>query len=393
MSAAILMPRRIHVGAGAIDKLAETLTEFGFRRPLIVTDPFIASCGYLTRVEELLAAAGFEVAVFDQCVPDPTTDSVASGLECLRTSGADVLVGLGGGSSIDTAKTMAVLAERDGPLRDYKVPNRLDSGLPVIAIPTTAGTGSEATNASVVTDADTDEKMLCLGMGLMPMAALVDYELTLSMPRRLTADTGLDTLCHALEAFVSKKANPFTDALALDVVAAVVKWLPIACASPDNREAREAMMMAAMKGGMAFSNASVTLIHGMSRPVGAHFHVPHGMSNAMLLPAVTAWSVNGDPERYALAARAMGFADPLDSQSKALEALIKGLHGLCRDLDVPSPEAFGVSETDWFAAVPVMAQQALASGSPANNPRVPDAATIEQLYSDIWRGEVNLSLA
>ena len=152
-------------------------------------------------------------------------------------------------------------------------------------------------------------------------------------------------------------------------------------------------MMAAMKGGMAFYNASVTLIHGMSRPVGAHFHVPHGMSNAMLLPAVTAWSVNGDPERYALAARAMGFADPLDSKSNALEALIKGLHGLCRDLDVPSPEAFGVSETDWFAAVPVMAQQALASGSPANNPRVPDAATIEQLYSDIWRGEVNLSIA
>ena len=388
MTAAILMPRRLHIGAGAVDRLAATLAEFGFSRPLIVTDPFIAQCGYLTRVSEGLAAAGFQVAVFDQCVPDPTTDSLAAGLGALKAADADVLIGLGGGSSIDTAKAMAVMAQRDGPLRDYKVPVTLDTGLPIIAIPTTAGTGSEATGVAVVTDVETDEKMLCMGLALMPLAAIVDYELTLTMPKRLTADTGLDTLCHALEAFVSRKANPFTDALARDVMAAVVRWLPTACAEPDNRDAREAMMMAAMKGGMAFSNASVTLIHGMSRPVGAHFHVPHGMSNAMLLPAVTAWSTPGAPERYAEASRVMGFARADDSDGVAIDRLVSGLHRLCRDLEVPLPGDFGIQEDAWFAAIPTMAQQAIASGSPANNPRIGDENAIATLYEQVWRGEV-----
>ena len=387
MSSAILMPRRLHVGAGAVDQLAETLTEFGFKRPLIVTDPFIAECGYLSRIMESLATAGFDSAVFDACIPDPTTDSVAAGLEVLASVKADVLVGLGGGSSIDTAKTMAVMAERDGPLRQFKAPARLDTGLPVIAIPTTAGTGSEATGFAVVTDTETDEKMLCAGMALMPLAALVDFELTMTMPRRLTADTGLDTLCHALEAYVSRKANPFTDALALDVIASVARWLPTACAEPEHREAREALMMAALKGGMAFSNASVTLIHGMSRPIGAHFHVPHGMSNAMLLPAVTAWSTPGALPRYANAARVMGFASAAHQDGEAIDSLISGLGNLCADLDVPTPAQFGISEADWFAAIPTMASQAVASGSPANNPRIGTEAEIECLYAQVWRGE------
>lgn len=388
MSSAILLPRRLHIGAGSVDRLPETLKEFGFERPLIVTDPFIAGCGYLSRVTDCLAGAGYTFSVFDQCVPDPTTDSVSAGLAALSLQGADVLIGLGGGSSLDTAKAMAVMAQREGPLRDYKVPATLDSGIPVIAIPTTAGTGSEATGAAVVTDTETDEKMLCLGMGLMPLAALVDFELTLTMPGRLTADTGLDTLCHALEAYVSRKANPFTDALAEDVMAAVARWLPTAYEEPDNRAAREAMMMAAMKGGMAFSNASVTLIHGMSRPVGAHFHVPHGMSNAMLLPAVTAWSTAGALGRYAAAARVMGFATSADDDARAVDGLIEGLHGLCQRLKVPGPADFGIDESAWFEAIPTMAAQALASGSPDNNPRIPDATAIAQLYEQVWRGEV-----
>ncbi len=388
MSAGISLPRRLHVGAGASGQLLATLAEFGLHRPMIITDSFMVSCGYLEQIVAPLEAAGIPVGLFSDCVPDPTTDSIAAGLAQLAEYQPDVVVGLGGGSSIDTAKAMAVMAERSGSLRDYKAPLKLDTGLPIIAIPTTAGTGSEATGVAVVTDTDTDEKMLCLGMGLMPLAALVDYELTLSMPLRLTADTGLDTLCHALEAFVSQKANPFTDALACDVIAAVPKWLPIACAEPGNAEAREAMMMAALKGGMAFSNASVTLIHGMSRPIGAHFHVPHGLSNAMLLPVVTAWSLSGAPARYAQASRMMGFASDSDGEDLALELLVVGLTQLCRDLSVPTPEAFGISEADWFGIADTMAAQALASGSPANNPRVPDHPQIMALYAQVWRGEV-----
>ena len=388
MSAGISLPRRIHIGAGASGQLLATLAEFGLHRPMIVTDAFMVSCGYLKQVVAPLEAAGIPVGLFADCVPDPTTDSIAAGLALLSAYRPDVVVGLGGGSSMDTAKALAVMAERSGQLRDYKAPVRMDTGLPIIAIPTTAGTGSEATGVAVVTDTENDEKMLCLGIGLMPLAALVDYELTLSMPLRLTADTGLDTLCHALEAFVSQKANPFTDALACDVIAAVPKWLPIACADPGNAEAREAMMMAALKGGMAFSNASVTLIHGMSRPIGAHFHVPHGMSNAMLLPIVTAWSLPGAPERYAQASRLMGFASDSDSEDRALELLVTGLTQLCTDLAVPTPRAFGISEADWFGIVDTMAAQAIASGSPANNPRVPDHAQIMALYKQVWQTEV-----
>ena len=175
----------------------------------------------------------------------------------------------------------------------------IDTGLPIIAIPTTAGTGSEATKVAVITDTETNEKMLCMGLGLMPVAALVDFELTLTMPYRLTADTGLDSLCHALEAYVSRKANPFTDSVALTAMRTIYQNIRTACEDPENRSAREAMMLAATQGGIAFSNASVTLIHGMSRPMGAMFHIPHGLSNAMLLPAVTAWSVDENQDRYA----------------------------------------------------------------------------------------------
>jgi alcohol dehydrogenase class IV len=206
------------------------------------------------------------------------------------------------------------------------------------------------------------------------------------MPYRLTADTGIDTLCHALEAYVSRRASPFTDAVALTAMSAVWNNIRTACAEPDNRPAREAMMLAATQGGIAFSNASVTLIHGMSRPVGALFHVPHGLSNAMLLPEITAWSVPGARERYAAAARHMGVAAAADADELALDKLIAGLRELNAELSVPNPRAYGIAEADWHANLDLMATQALASGSPANNPRVPGHAEIVELYRRVWSG-------
>jgi alcohol dehydrogenase class IV len=386
MAAGINLPRILRIGAGASGELADTLGQLGLRRPLLVTDPFMVQCGYAARLQEQLDVAGLPWDMFSDCVPDPTTESMAVPLAMLREGEFDSVVALGGGSSIDTAKAVAAMAGRSGPMRDYKVPEQIDTGLPVIAVPTTAGTGSEATRAAVVTDSETQEKMLCMGLGLVPVAALVDYELTLSMPYRLTADTGIDTLCHALEAYVSRRANPFTDAVALTAMAAVWNNIRTACAEPDNRRAREAMMLAATQGGIAFSNASVTLIHGMSRPVGALFHVPHGLSNAMLLPEVTAWSVPGARGRYAAAARHMGIAAAADADDLALEKLISGLRELNAELSVPSPPAYGIGEADWIASLDLMATQALASGSPANNPRVPEHAEIVELYQRVWAG-------
>lgn len=387
MTAAINLPRILRIGAGASLELADTLIQLGLDRPLLVTDPFMLQCGYVSRLQEQLDAAALPCAVFSDCVPDPTTDSMAVPLAMLRDGEFDCVIALGGGSSIDTAKAVAAMAGRVGPMREYKVPVQIDTGLPVIALPTTAGTGSEATRAAVITDSETREKMLCMGLGLVPVAALVDFELTLSMPYRLTADTGIDTLCHALEAYVSRKANPFTDAVALTAMAAVWHNIRIACAEPDNRAAREAMMLAATQGGIAFSNASVTLVHGMSRPVGALFHVPHGLSNAMLLPEITAWSVPGARERYAAAARHMGIAAVGETDDLAVDKLVAGLRELNVELSVPSPAAYGIAETDWFANLDLMATQSLASGSPANNPRVPVHADIVDLYQRVWAND------
>lgn len=386
MAANITLPRILRIGAGASAELVATLGELGYRRPFVITDPFMVEQGFCARITGPLDEAGIPWAVFGDCVPDPTTDSVAAALAGLRAGDHDCLVALGGGSSLDTAKAVAVLARHGGAMRDYKVPAAVHSALPVIAIPTTAGTGSEVTRAAVITDTATEEKMLCMGLGLVPEAALVDYELTLSMPRRLTADTGIDSLCHALEAYVSRRANPFTDGIALNALRAISRHIRTACDEPGNRAAREAMMLAATWGGMAFANASVTLIHGMSRPIGAHFHVPHGLSNAMLLPEVTAWSVSGAPARYAHCARVMGMAAEEDGDAEALDKLVAGLRQLNADLEVPGPKAWGIDPARWRERLDLMAEQALASGSPANNPRQPGPEDIVALYERVWAG-------
>lgn len=381
---AVYLPKIFKIGAGAINELMNVLSELGLSKPLIVSDPFIAGSGYLDKLTAPLQATNIRYSIFSDCVPDPTTDSVAAGLEQWNSQFHDCLVALGGGSSMDTAKAISVLARHGGKMRDYKAPNPVPEGFPVIAIPTTAGTGSEATRVTVVTDLETEEKMMCLGIGLLPTAALVDYELTLTMPYRLTADTGLDTLCHALEAYVSRKAHSFTDPIALACLETVAKQLPIACAEPDNRAAREAMMLAATQGGIAFSNASVTLIHGMSRPLGAAFHIPHGMSNAMLLPRITEFSISGASSRYAKAARVMGYASASDSESAATTKLIDGLYKLCDELDVPSFSGFGVEKSAYFELIERMSEQALASGSPNNNPVVPGLNDLKTLYEQVW---------
>jgi alcohol dehydrogenase class IV len=384
VAANINLPRILRVGAGASRQLLATLVELGLSRPLLVTDPDIIKFGYCAQLQAPLDEAGIAYGLFGDCVPDPTTDSVDAALALWREGSYDCVVALGGGSSLDTAKAVAVLAEHGGIMRDYKVPRQVDSGLPIIAIPTTAGTGSEATRVAVITDTQTQEKMLCMGLGLMPVAALVDFELTMTMPCRLTADTGIDSLCHALEAYVSRKANPFTDSIALTAMRTIYQNIRTACAEPDNRQAREAMMLAATQGGIAFANASVTLIHGMSRPIGALYHVPHGLSNAMLLPEVTAWSVDHAPQRYAHCARYIGVATPSDSNQLACAHLVDALCALTADLQVPGPKAFGIDRDTWFDSLQLMAAQALDSGSPANNPRVPNAHDIVRLYESIW---------
>jgi alcohol dehydrogenase class IV len=385
MDFTLVSPRSMVIGGGAVGRVAEVLARFGLSRPLLVTDPFMVSSGMAQRVLEPLAKAGITAAVFSDTVPDPTDTVVAVGVKALRAGNYDCLIGLGGGSPMDTAKAMAILAAGDLPMSAYKVPYAADHGaLPVIAIPTTAGTGSEVTRFTVITDVARDEKMLIAGLGALPLASIVDYELTFSVPKRTTADTGVDALSHALEAFVSKHANPFSDAQALSAMQLIGANLLTAYHEPSNRAAREAMMLGAMQAGLAFSNASVALVHGMSRPIGAHFHVPHGLSNAMLLPAVTRFGLGHALARYATAGRNVGFARPGDSDETAANKLADGLAGWNAALAVPTPPAYGIDPATWEAKLELMADQALASGSPANNPRVPDKGEIIALYRAVW---------
>lgn len=385
MSATIFGPRIMLVGGGSIGRVGEVLEKLQVSRPLIVTDPFMVSSGMIEQLTAPLSKAGIVYDVFSDTVPDPTTTVVDAGTQRLRSGGFDGLIGFGGGSPMDTAKAMNILAAHGGQMRDYKVPNGVDTAaVPLLCIPTTAGTGSEVTRGTVITDVATDEKMLVMCLAGQADAAIVDYELTMKKPFRLTADTGIDSFTHALEAFVSQKRNPFSDSMAIAAMTRIGANLKTACFEPDNRAAREQMMLGATQAGMAFSNASVALVHGMSRPIGAHFHVPHGLSNAMLLPAVTRFSLESALDRYAEAGRLIGAARAGDGEETAANKLLDWLYQTNEELQVPTPPAYGIDEAKWNGVLDTMASQCIASGSHANNPRVPEHGEIVELYRQVW---------
>tara|TARA_B110000977_G_scaffold139883_1_gene177562 strand:- start:1564 stop:2721 length:1158 start_codon:yes stop_codon:yes gene_type:complete len=385
MSVQIILPRILQVGAGASQQAGTIVKALECQRPLIVTDKMMVQLGYVARIQESLTALGIHSDVFDDTVPEPTVSSIQAGVEMVRDGSYDSIIAVGGGSPIDSAKAISILGKYGGVMRDYKFPRIVsEPGLPIIAIPTTAGTGSEATRVTIITDETNDEKMLCVGIGFMPTAALVDYELTLSLPARTTADTGIDALTHAMEAYVSKKASLYSDTQAIAAMKLLAPNLRRAFHDGSDRDAREAMMLGSTLAGVAFSNASVALVHGMSRPIGAFYHVPHGLSNAMLLPAVTEYSIPAAPERYADCARAMGVAEVSDSDDQANAKLMTELYAINEELQVPTPEQFGISREHFFGNLEIMAEQAIGSGSPGNNPRVPSAEEIIQIYKKLW---------
>jgi alcohol dehydrogenase class IV len=380
------LPAQVLFGAGVRNQVGAQIRRVGGTRALLVTDEFMLSSGPGEEIKGMIEAAGIECSVFADVQPDPTDVNVAAGLEALRAAEADVVVAFGGGSVLDAAKMMTVLAANPGPLREYRGYHQIpDAGVPLIALPTTAGTGSEATRVAVITDTEKDEKLMILDGHLVPTVAIVDFELSATMPPGLTAFVGIDTLTHGIEAYVSALANPLTDALALACVRLVGEHLERAWSNPDDLDARAGMAMAAYAGGAAFANASVGLVHGMSRPIGAVFHVPHGLSNAVLLPTVTRFSLAGASGRYARLARLVGFASEGDDDIAAAACMVEGLEALNVRLQVPRLGALEQVEEEHFeASVAKMAADALASGSPDRNPVVPNEEQIVVLYKEAW---------
>lgn len=386
MTSSIVLPKIMQVGADALNLLPDTLDSLNCRFPFIITDKTMLDLGYVGKVQRLLKQHGIEFGLFTDTMPEPNDVSINVGVQKAKTRPYDCLIALGGGSAIDSAKAIALLLTHGGEMRDYKVPYLVNqASIPVIAIPTTAGTGSEATKVTVISDATTDEKMLCMGTGLIPAAAIIDFTLTLSLPSRIAADTGIDALTHAMEAYVSQKANLYSDQQAIAALRLLAPNLIPACEQADALKAKEAMMLGATLAGIAFSNASVGLVHGMSRPLGVHFHVPHGMSNAMLLPTITRYSLDGAPLKYAECAMHMGLVNDIQDIALAQEKLLTTLTDINQTLKVPTLSEFGVEKDRYFAMLDVMATQALASGSPNNNPKIPTKTQIIELYKQVWR--------
>ena len=386
MNVRVCAPRFLYVGGDSLDGIADVLVRMGpIRNPMIVTDKFMSESGVAARVQALLDKAGLISSVFDAVLPDPTDSIVLAGIEMLESSGHDAVIGLGGGSPIDAAKAIAVMSRGSRDIQDYRPPMQSDTpGLPMLAIPTTAGTGSEVTHHAVVIHDATREKISCRGEGFVPTAAIVDFNLTLTKPKRLIADNGLDTLTHAIEAYVSRKATLYSDRMALDCMRLVAANLDAAYGDPENLATREALMLAATFGGLAFSNASIALVHAMSRPLGSLFHVPHGMSNAMLLPSVTEFSKSSALTRYADCARVIGLADDTVSDAAACDALVDGLYAYNDRLDVPTLSSFGIERDTYSAAIYQMAEDAVRSGAPNNNPRVGSTQEIKDLFREAW---------
>jgi alcohol dehydrogenase class IV len=379
------LPPDLLIGGGTSDDLPDHVARIGVERPLVVSDRFLLEKGPAGPLVERLRGAGLAVEIFGDVQPDPTLDNVNGALEALRAHEADGVVAIGGGSPMDTAKAASVAFTNEGDVRDYagyhQVPG---AGLPLVAVPTTAGTGSEVTRVAVITDTDRDVKMMMLDGHLMARVAISDYKLTISTPAALTSWVGVDSLTHAIEAYVSKRATVLTDMLALKAARLIGAHLRRAVSTPDDEEAREAMMLGATLAGAAFSNASVALVHGMSRPIGAHFHLAHGLSNALLLPAVTRFSVAGAPERYATIAREMDLASAEDPDETAGQRLVEELEALNADLSIPSLSGADVDRDHFDRVVEEMAQAALDSGSPGFNPQPATKEEIVELYRQAY---------
>lgn len=383
MAREFIVPGQIITGSGALDMAEAVLGQLG-KKAMIVTDKVMIQLGNCEKVENALKNQGVEYTIYSEIVGEPTDVMIENGLKQYKEEGCDFLVALGGGSPIDSMKAIGSLVVNGGNISDY-MGKIIDVPMPpMVAIPTTAGTGSEATQFTIITDTQKDIKMLLKGKVLMPSLAIIDPQFTMTAPPKITAATGLDALCHAVEAYTSNKAQTLSDTFAMSAVKRIFKFLPIASHDGKNEEARVQMSVAALEAGIAFNNASVTLIHGMSRPIGALFHVAHGLSNAMLLKECLSFALEGTYERFAELGRAVGVASAADSDKEASEKFLAAVVALTEELETPTLEEFGIDKEAFFHVIEKMAYDAMDSGSPQNTRRAITQADVEQMYRNLW---------
>lgn len=383
MGNTFMVPGKIILGENIISELGEHIKGKG-TKALIVTDSFMVKFGNAAKVENALKAAKLDYVIYDGANSEPTDKIVAAGLDVYKKEKCDFLVALGGGSPMDTAKAIGFMSVSAGKISDY-MHTVIDMKVPyLVAIPTTAGTGSEATQNTIIADTENNVKMLLGGPSIIPALAVIDPTFTMTAPPKITAATGVDALTHCIEAYTSRKAQPLSDIFALSAVKKIHKYLPICYKDGNNVKARLKMSEAALEAGIAFNNASVTIVHGMSRPIGALFHIAHGVSNAVLLPACMEFAIEENTARFAEISRLMGVADTKTSDRGAAQAMVRELARFCKKLGIPTLAELGVNKEEFMAQLDKMADDALESGSPQNTMRIPTKEQIIEIYKKLF---------
>ena len=352
-------PTKIISGIGSTAEIIKELNDLHAKKVLLITDPGLVQAGVAQQVVEMLKQAAVEVEIFDAVEPDPSIQVATKAAEMAKNVKANVLIALGGGSAIDTAKSAALLVTNGGYLKDYAGVNKVVKPiLPLIAVPTTAGTGSEVTIFAVMSDPEKQEKFTISGALIAPAVAVLDPLLTLKLPPSVTAFTGMDALTHAIEAFTSSIAQPPTDALALSAIKLVLKHLPVAVGRGDNIKARDGMLQASLLAGIAFNNAFLGLAHAIASPLGGHFHVPHGLANAVMLPYVMEYNLPTAVRRYAEIGCALGLQAVGDTPRAVAEKTVAAITQLARDINIPEKLSnIGAKEE----LLPLVARDALKS--------------------------------
>lgn len=373
------LPTKIFYGAGVSGALREHIRQWGAKDVLVVTDKGIRSSGLLDGIERQLEEANTRFAIFDEVEPNPKDKDVQRGAEQARLLGADCLVAIGGGSPLDCAKAISVVASHGGPVRRYADQKNITGKvLPVIAIPTTAGTGSEVTFGAVITDTHEQFKFTIKNASTAPKIALLDPALTVTMPSSLTAATGMDALTHAIEGYTAKAAEPLADAAALYAVELITKYLKTAVSDGQNMEARAGMLLGSLLAGISFSHSDVAAVHCIAEALGGKYDAPHGVCNAVVLPEMMAYNIEFCQEGYARIATAMGirYVNPEEGAHKAVEAVRQ----LARDVKLPSFQSLGIREEDFEE----LAQNSVINGSNPDNPRPMQKQDYLTVLTALW---------
>jgi len=365
---------RIHFGVGTLQRLGDELKRFREGPVLIVTDPGVLKAGI---TEQAVKCSGRDCIIFSDIEPDPSIDTALTCAKAARDAKASVIVGVGGGSAMDTAKVASIIAHAKQPIAEmFGIELVEEAGLPLILIPTTAGTGSEVTHIAILSDEQEHLKKGIVSAKLFPAIAIVDPELTLGVPKSVTAASGMDALLHAVEAFTSKNANGVTDTLAKRAMFLIANNLRAAFENGRNIEARSAMLEGAMLAGMAFANAGVTAVHAFAYPIGAEFHIPHGVANSIMMGPVLTFNTPGNPKKFAEAGIAMGLA-----ASTSAEGTIAFMKQLADDIQIPKHLAdFGIRDEH----IPGLASGVMkVTRLLANNPRELTHEDAMRLYREV----------